>query len=168
MPPQSPLEFIVNVLYRRSNATHAVTPKIYGKLPKNYQILSAWQDILIAIASVTVPISRPTRGLRQACNTAFSRLPRSREAGSNRPLCSLRLKHRVDLGTNEFQFSNSTTMRRQRLVQVGEAEEGLIRRQLFWLISRICPWRQVTLYFVFLCYQISNYPFDQPSMFYSS
>lgn len=58
--------------------------------------------ILIAITSVTGPISRLTRDLRQACNTAFSRLPRSREAGSNSPLCSLHLKHRVDLDTNEF------------------------------------------------------------------
>ncbi|KAJ6125398.1 hypothetical protein N7471_012715 [Penicillium samsonianum] len=66
---------------KRSNVTHAVTPKTY----------------------VTGLTSRPIHGLRQVCNMASSPLPgRPQEAGSNNLLCSSRLKHRVDLDTNEF------------------------------------------------------------------
>ncbi|KAF4768308.1 hypothetical protein HAV15_002690 [Penicillium sp. str.  len=47
-------------------------------------------------------ITPDTHGLRQACNMASSRPLRPKEAGSNSLLCSLPLKHRVELDTNEF------------------------------------------------------------------
>lgn len=65
-------------------------------------LLVSWIIILTMTTSVTDLTSRLKRDLRQACNMASSRPLRPKEAGSNSLLCSLPLKHRVDLDTNEF------------------------------------------------------------------